>query len=167
MSKILTLSAFVIALVMFGAPLAQAQDSPNNVPSDIGLAPQSLVPRAPAPGSCPGQQLLLNNFLAGDAYIINLTPTANGKISVLTADGGIFGPDIWRVALYEVKPNGAGKSKSGDGTLDVFTGKVSLGGKLGRNYKVIVSPDSIPGGFPAGLFVCITGPVIIVGPLAE
>src|SRR3972149_3183389 len=169
MSKILTLAALVIALALFGAPLAQAQDSPNDFSNESQFAPQSSIPSDPkaALTVCPGTEVDLSFGAAGDAFIFTLTPTAKGTVKVWTADRFAFGPDIWRAALHQIKPNGPGKSKSGDGSVDVFTGKLSLGVKVGRTYHVIVSPDDVPAGFSAGMTVCISGPVSIVGPLAE
>ena len=169
MSKILTLAALVIALALFGAPLAQAQDSPNDFSNESQFAPQSSIPSDPkaALTVCPGTEVDLSFGAAGDAFIFTLTPTANGTVKVWTADRFAFGPDIWRAALHQIKPNGPGKSKSGDGSVDVFTGKLSLGVKVGRTYHVIVSPDDVPAGFGAIMTVCISGPVSIVGPLAE
>jgi len=169
MSKITTLAALIIALALFGARLGHAQDSPNDFPNGTQLAPQGSIPSDPkaSVAVCPGTIVDLSFTAAGDAFIFTLTPTANGTVKVWTADRFVFGPDIWRAALHEVKPNAPGKSKSGDGTVDVFTGQVSRGVKLGRTYQVIVSPDAVPAGFGAGMSVCISGPVIILGPLAE
>jgi len=170
MSKISTLPVLIIALVLFGARLVQAQDNRNDSPDAPLFAPLNSIPSDPksSVAVCPGQTISNLPFTAsGDAYVFRLIPTANGNVKVWTADLEALGPDIWRAALHEVKPNGPGKSRSGDGTVNVFTGQVSLGVKLGRTYQVIVSPDVVPAGFPAHINVCIAGPVVISGPLAE
>jgi len=169
MSKISTLPVLIIALVLFGARLVQAQDTPNAIPNESQFAPQSSVPSDPkvSVAVCPGASIPVLFGATGDAFIFNLIPFAKGKVNVWTADGGLFGPDIWRAGLYEIKPNGAGKSKSGDGSLGVFTGQISLAVKLGKTYQVSVSGDDVPAGLPAIMNVCISGPVFIVGPLPE
>lgn len=146
-----------------------AQESPNADPSAVTTPGRG--PLAKAFSECPGTEIALTGDDAfdgaGDAFVFELTPTANGSVSVYTSDCCVFGPDIWRVALHEVKANGPGKSKSGTGAVDSFTGKISLGVKVGSTYQVVVTADDIPGGFPAGMYVCIVGPVTIDGPLAE
>ena len=163
MKKITVLAG--LGLILMATQPLWAQESPN---ADWGaVAAPDRGPLAKAITECPGTEFDLTFDDAGDAFVFELTPTANGSVTVYTSDCCLFGPDIWRVALHEVKANGPGKSKSGTGAVDEFTGKISLGVKVGRTYQVVVTADDVPGGFLAGMSVCIAGPVNIDGPLAE
>lgn len=152
-----------LGLMLLATQPLWAQGSPN---ADWGAVPAGgRVSVALFP--CPGDTFDLTFDDAGDAFVFELTPTSNGSVKVYTSDGFLFGPDIWRAALHQVKANGSGKSKAGTGTVDDFTGKISLGVKTGRTYQVVVTADDVPAGFPGGMSVCIDGPVDITGPLAE
>lgn len=151
-TKILTVCALALLLVGLGSAPALAQDNASG-----GTSPEVFP--------CPGLVVSLTFDLAGDAFVFNLAPSANGVAAVSTRDLFLFGPDIWRAELHEVgKP---GKSKSGTGSQTNFTGRVSKGVKVGRSYQAIISPDDIPAGFGAGMEACFEGPVIVTGPLAE
>jgi hypothetical protein len=110
----------------------------------------------------------LDFFGLGDAFVYSLTPFLNGKAAVSTADCCIFGPDIWRAALHEAGANKKGKSKAGDGTTcgfacpgTAFSGTVSRSVQVGRSYRAVLTADTIPGGFIAGMHACFTGPVFV------
>jgi len=140
-----------ILLLAFGlAPMAMAQDN-------AGPASKFLV--------CPGTEVVLSFDAAGDAFVFDLAPTGNGKVKVSVADCCVFGPDIYRISLFEVgKP---GRSKVTNGVVDDFSGTIKKGVQVGKSYKVIISPDSVLGGFGAGATACFEGPVTVTGPLAE
>jgi hypothetical protein len=109
--------------------------------------------------SCPGTQIEINFGSAGNVFLFYLTPTGKGNVRVSVADQYAFGPDIWRVELHEVgKPS---KSNVGNGVVGDFAGTVKKKVKLGGNYQFMISADSVPAGFNAGMSVCVEGPVTV------
>jgi len=108
---------------------------------------------------CPGTQFEIGFGSAGDVFMFYLTPTGKGTVRVSVADLYLFGPDIWRVELHEVgKP---GKSNVGNGVVGDYAGTLTKNVKPGRNYQFIISADSVPAGFIAGMGVCVEGPVTV------
>jgi hypothetical protein len=150
-----SLKVAVVGVGLFLATAANAQADNNS-----GATPPEFFP-------CPGAVLALSGgngfFSAGEVKVFNLVPFGNGKVQVSTRDLFLFGPDIWRAELHEVKANGnsPGKSKSGNGSQVDFTGVVAKGVKIGRSYQTMISPDNIPAGFAAGMEACVFGPVFI------
>lgn len=149
MMRILKVAVLGVGLFLATAVSAQAANNSGPTPEFF---------------PCPGVAFAPPDFVsAGDAKIYGLTPFGNGQVKVSTIDQFLFGPDIWRAEIHEVKVNGntPGKSKAGNGSQIDFTGTVAKGVKIGKFYQTIISPDTIPAGFPAGMTVCVQGPVLI------
>jgi hypothetical protein len=124
------------------------------------LASNDFDGGARAPEGCAGQAFDLSFVSPDEAFVFQLTPFDKGKIVVTTSDCCAFGPDIWRTEIHEVYKNG--KSKPGNGDVDVWSGKNIKGGvKVGKSYQLVVSPDDVAAGYGAGMSVCVEGPVSI------
>lgn len=120
----------------------------------------SLMAAGPVLESCPGQTFPLTFLGPGDAFIFNIVGlTDDDAVKASTADCCLYGPDIWRVAVHPLYMTG--KSHAGDGTVDYFTGRVAKGLDTGDVLQLVVTPDDIPAGYPAGMTLCVEGAVMV------
>ena len=134
----------------------------------LSIERMSLMSTGPALETCEGQVFDLLFGGPGDAFIYNVMANTKGAVKVSSADCCNYGPDIWRVALHPV--SNVGKSSPGDGEIGDgdwpywgdYTGRVSKGVLTGDLLQIVVTPDTIPGGYPASMRICVEGDVIVV-----
>jgi hypothetical protein len=120
----------------------------------------SLMAAGPVLETCPGQEFPLVFGGPGDAFIFNVVGMAYDEaLKASTSDCCLYGPDIWRVAVHPLYRTG--KSHAGDGTVDYFTGRVSKGLDTGDVLQLVVTPDEVLAGYPAGMSLCVEGNVMV------
>jgi hypothetical protein len=144
----------LVALLMIGGTSLAAD---NNYLDAEGL---SMMAAGPVLDTCPGQEFYLSFSGPGDAFIFNVVGMAyDDALKASTSDCCAYGPDIWRVAVHPLYR--AGKSRAGDGTIGYFTGRVSKGLDTGDVLQLVVTPDDIPAGYSAGMYLCVEGDVMV------
>jgi hypothetical protein len=145
--------ALLVLLMVSGVSVA----ADNNYLDADGL---SMLSAGPVLETCPGQEFYLGFGGPGDAFIFNVVGMAyDDALKASTADCCAFGPDIWRVAVHPLYRTG--KSHAGDGTVNFFTGRVAKGMDTGDVLQLVVTPDDIPAGYPAGMWLCVEGDVMV------
>ena len=169
MSKyVVVLASITLALLVSAGARAQ---SDNNDRTSSELTVDAATVHA-----CPAGSINIPDTFnsLGEVHSYFLQATGNGALKVSTADCCAFGPDVWRVELHQLIPCTSpltpakacktvpGASKNDSGIVSDYSGTVSKGVQTGKEYEILVSPDQVPGGFAAGMNICITGPVNVL-----